>query len=98
MRNMYRKQGFKKVLGIICAMVLLVSAIYVPVMVSAADPIPSVEIKDNQAYVFDFNSPAPTSAENKSAATGNAAIGYYGWGWSVKDGVLKSNKNNTSQH
>ena len=98
MRNMYRKQGFKKVLGIICAMVLLVSAIYVPVMVSAADPIPSVEIKDNQAYVFDFNSPAPTSAENQSAATGNAAIGYHGWGWSVKDGVLKSNKNNTNQH
>ncbi len=96
MQNMYRKNGFKKAIGIICAIVLLVSAIYVPVMVSAADPIPSVEIKDNEAYVFDF-SQFVTSTENKEAAEGEAAIGYHGWGWDVRDGVLKSAKNSTTQ-
>ncbi len=97
MRNQYRKKGINRILGILCALVLLVSAIYVPMAVSAAGDITSVDIVDNKAYVFDFNSPAATSDENMAAATGDAAIGYYGWGWSVSNGELRANKNNASQ-
>ena len=85
MRNQYRRKGFNRVFGIICAIALLFTAIYVPFTVSAAGTAPSVEIKDNEAYVFDFNSALPTGTENTAAATAENGIGYYGWGWGTKN-------------
>ena len=84
MRNQYRRKGFNRVFGIVCAIALLFTAIYVPFTVSAAGAAPSVEIKDNEAYVFDFSTLA-TSAENTAAATAENGIGYYGWGWGTKN-------------
>ncbi len=84
MRNQYRRKGFNRVFGIVCAIALLFTAIYVPFTVSAAGTVPSVEIKDNEAYVFDFSTLA-TGAENTAAATAENGIGYYGWGWGTKN-------------
>jgi len=85
MRNQYRRKGFNRVFGIVCAIALLFTAIYVPFTVSAAGTAPSVEIKDNEAYVFDFSSALPTGDENTAAATAENGIGYYGWGWGTKN-------------
>ena len=94
MRNVYRTQGFKKALGIVCAMVLLISAVYVPVMLTTAAAAPSVEFKDNEAVTFDFSEVMTDSKKNEEAAKGEAGVGYFGWGWEVKNGVLKAAKDN----
>lgn len=75
----------KKIISVICTLSLIMGVLMVPlsVGVSAAEPIRSVEIKDNEAFVFDFLDTA-SSTLNTEAATGADAIGYYGWGWSVK--------------
>jgi hypothetical protein len=75
----------KKIISVICTLSLIMGVLMVPlsVGVSAAEPIRSVEIKDDEAFVFDFSDTA-SSTLNTEAATGADAIGYYGWGWSVK--------------
>ncbi len=104
MRNMYRK-GINRVIGAFCALVLLVSAIYVPMVISAAGPVNSVDIKDDEAVLFDFENTVTDSAANEAQAKGEAGIGYFGWGWKVNqytDGdktntVLDASKKDASQ-
>lgn len=75
----------KKIITLLCVLSLIIGALIVPFNfgVSAAEPIRSVEIKDDEAFVFDFSDTASSTA-NTEEATGEAGIGYYGWGWSVK--------------
>ncbi|MBE6739652.1 MAG: hypothetical protein E7565_04970 [Ruminococcaceae bacterium] len=75
----------KKIISLLCVLSLIIGALIVPLNfgVSAAEPIRSVEIKDDEAFVFDFTDTASSTA-NTAEATGEAGIGYYGWGWSVK--------------
>ncbi len=74
----------KKILATVCTFALLLGCITVPLTVNAEATINSVEIKENEAYVFDFSSTA-SATENSEAATGDTGIGYYGWGWDIKD-------------
>lgn len=104
MQKQYRK-GINRVIGVFCALVLLFSALYVPMVVGAAAPVNSVDIKDDEAFLFDIENVVSDETANKNEAEGAAAIGYSGWGWKTKtytvgdktNTVIDASKNNTDQ-
>ena len=53
MQKQYRK-GINRVIGVFCALVLLFSALCIPLVVGAAAPVNSVDIKDGEAFLFDI--------------------------------------------
>ena len=67
----------KKIISLICTLALILGVLMVPlnIGVSAEGSIPSVEIKENEAFVFDFTDTASRKL-NDAAATGADAIGY----------------------
>ncbi len=82
MLNLLKNNRLSKVIGVICATVMILSALYVPLIISAAGPINSVDITDNKAVVFDFSETVNDSNSNTAAKNENG-IGYYGWGWNI---------------
>ncbi|MBR2044499.1 MAG: InlB B-repeat-containing protein [Clostridia bacterium] len=73
-----------KALGIICAFMLILSALYVPLSFSAsAATVNSVPFVDDVPYVFDFENTETDEGVNKTEAETNG-IGYFGWGPTVK--------------
>ncbi len=90
MRKTKRMHRVQKAIGLFCSLVLLVCALYVPFALSAS-AISSVTITDNTPVVFDFEDTVTDAIKgpdgnslNSNEAKGNAGIGYYGWGPSVK--------------
>ena len=104
MRKMYRK-GINRVIGVLCALVLLFSALYIPLVAGAAAPVNSVDIKDDEPFLFDIENVVSDATANQNEAEGSAAIGYYGWGWKTNtytvgemtNTVIDASKNNNAQ-
>ena len=57
----------KKIISLLCVLSLIIGALIVPLNfgVSAVEPIRSVEIKDDEAFVFDFSDTASSTANTE---------------------------------
>ena len=104
MQKTTKKHSFSKALGLFCAIVMLIGALYVP-MVMSASALKAVPVTDDTPVVFDFEDVA-NSTEN-TAAKDNDGIAYSGWGPGVvtltdaegnKNNVLQSHKYAAEQY
>ena len=65
MQKTTKKHSFSKALGLFCAIVMLIGALYVP-MVMSASALKAVPVTDDTPVVFDFEDVA-NSTENTAA-------------------------------
>lgn len=70
---------FKKITGVFCALILIITAVYVPVVMSASAAAP-MEVKEGEAVLFDFteNIGKYNSKENVNEFEANG-LGILGW-------------------
>lgn len=83
-----------KLTGLFCAVLMLVCALYVPLTLSVS-AISSVEIKEDVPVIFDFEDTVTDSNINAAEAKGEAGIGYFGSGPSVKVNTDADGNKNT---